>query len=59
MVPFEVLLDRKRGSWGLAMRHGEGMVKKKKKVVRDAEVALAAISACEEALERELLIATS
>jgi hypothetical protein len=32
--------------------------KKKTKVVRDAEVALAALSPCEEALERELFIAT-
>jgi hypothetical protein len=61
VVPFDVLLDRKQRNWGLGApaRQGDGPMKKKTKVVRDAEVALAALAACEEALDRELLIATS
>jgi hypothetical protein len=61
VVPFDVLLDRKQRNWGLGApaRQGDGSMKKKTKVVRDAEVALAALAACEEALDRELLIATS
>jgi hypothetical protein len=57
VVPFEVLSDRKRRNWRF-VPPGPGE-KKIPKVVRDATVALAALSACEEALERELLIATS
>lgn len=57
VVPFEVLSDRKRRGWK-PIPPGPGE-KKIPKVVRDAEIALAALSACEEALERELLIATS
>ena len=57
VVPFEVLSDRKRRSWRL--RAPGTTTKEKTKVVRDAEIALAALSACEEALERELFIATS
>lgn len=56
-MPFEVLSDRKRRNWNFIPR-GPGE-KKIPKVARDAKVALAALSACEEALERELLIATS
>lgn len=57
VVPFEVLSDRKRRKWRI-VTPGPGE-KKLPKVIRDAKVALAALSACEEALERELLIATS
>ena len=55
-MPFEVLSDRKRRSWRL--RAPWTTTKEKTKVVRDVEIALAALSACEEALERELFIAT-
>jgi hypothetical protein len=57
VVPFEVLSDRKRRNWNFIPRGPDE--KKIPKVARDAKVALAALSACEEALERELLIATS
>jgi hypothetical protein len=59
VVPFEVLSDRKRRSWRLRSPGTTTTTKEKTKVVRDAEIALAALSACEEALERELFIATS
>lgn len=58
-MPFEVLSDRKRRSWRLRASGTTTTTKEKTKVVRDAEIALAALSACEEALERELFIATS
>ncbi|KAJ7524162.1 hypothetical protein O6H91_18G080400 [Diphasiastrum complanatum] len=54
VVPFEVVLDRRRRmNRSVKNRVGE---KQKSKVVRDAEIALAALGACEEALGKELLI---
>eukprot|EP00897_Mesotaenium_endlicherianum_P008878 jgi/Mesen1/8018/ME000426S07172 len=66
VVPFDVLLDRTRrncalGSTSLTTSStggGGGSKGRKAKVVRDAEIALAALGACEEALDKELLITT-
>ncbi|CAM6098581.1 unnamed protein product [Calypogeia fissa] len=60
VVPFDILLDRNRRHSGFTcpLTNKDG-AKKKIKVVRDAEVALAALGACEEALDKELLISTS
>ena len=56
VLPFDVLSDRNRRctTTGSASETAS-----KPKVVRDAEVALAALGACEEALDKELLISTS
>ncbi|XP_057970737.1 uncharacterized protein LOC131159674 isoform X2 [Malania oleifera] len=59
VLPFDVLLDRRRrldflGSLGKVMKN-----EAKPKVLRDARIALASLVVCEEALERELLISTS
>lgn len=61
VVPFDVLLDRTRRCTGFScpITRKDGSKKTKIKVVRDAEVALAALGACEEALDKELLISTS
>lgn len=56
VVPFDVLLDRSRRSCGLGSTSSD--TERKAKVVRDAEVALAALDKCEEALDKELLITT-
>lgn len=59
VVPFDVLLDRRKRSKYI-MDIGNNSEKLiKPKVVRDAAVALASMVVCEEALERELLISTS
>ncbi|KAG6548308.1 hypothetical protein Mapa_010174 [Marchantia paleacea] len=60
VLPFDVLLDRSRRTSALnCSAVSKDGVKKKTKVVRDAEVALAALGSCEEALDKELLISTS
>ncbi|KAH7299307.1 hypothetical protein KP509_24G004600 [Ceratopteris richardii] len=60
VIPFDVLEDRrKRRSMLGALTKSGKLGLKKTKVMRDAEVALASLAACEEALERELLISTS
>lgn len=59
-MPFDVLVDRSRRRPGFDCPiTGKDGAEKKIKVVRDAEVALAALGACEEALDKELLISTS
>ncbi|KAL2620694.1 hypothetical protein R1flu_000899 [Riccia fluitans] len=60
VLPFDVLLDRSRRTSALnCSAVSKDGSKKKTKVVRDAEVALAALGSCEEALDKELLISTS
>eukprot|EP00250_Pteridium_aquilinum_P020786 c24947_g1_i1 orf=2670-5117(+) len=60
VIPFDVLEDRKKRRLMLGMLTKAGSCgRKKTKVLQDAEVALASLAACEEALERELLISTS
>lgn len=59
MLPFDLLLDRKKR---VDFSHNFATcldTPKKPKVVRDAGVALASLVVCEEALERELFISTS
>ncbi|MCO5595544.1 hypothetical protein L7F22_049589 [Adiantum nelumboides] len=60
VIPFDVLEDRwkRRSMLGMLTRSGT-RGRKKTKLMHDAEVALASLAACEEALERELLISTS
>lgn len=60
VLPFDLLVDRGKRShirsiFSKYANAGEG----KPKVVCDAEIALASLVACEEALEKELLISTS
>lgn len=59
VVPFDILLDRrKRAAFLNSIGNGlETCVKPK--VVQDAGLALASLAICEEALERELIISTS
>ena len=59
LCPFEVLSDCKRRSRRLRASGTTTTTKNKTKFVRDAEIALVALSACEEAQEREVFIATS
>lgn len=60
VMPFDVLSDRQKRRRMLGMLTKSGSCgRKKTRVMRDAEVALASLAACEEALERELLISTS
>uniref|UniRef100_A0A0E0CQ74 GTP diphosphokinase n=1 Tax=Oryza meridionalis TaxID=40149 RepID=A0A0E0CQ74_9ORYZ len=60
VLPFDLLLDRKRRSYFLNNLHGSsGTSVPKPKIVDDAAVALASLAACEEELEQELLISTS
>ena len=56
VLPFDVLSDKSRR---IPTVGSASAMTSKPKVVRDAEVALAALGACEEALEKELLISTS
>ncbi|KAL1565462.1 GTP diphosphokinase [Salvia divinorum] len=59
VLPFDLLLDRKKR---VNFSHNFATcldTPKKPKVVRDAGVALASLVVCEEALERELFISTS
>ncbi|XP_050223777.1 uncharacterized protein LOC126673611 isoform X2 [Mercurialis annua] len=59
VVPFDVLLDRKKGMLFLNSLRRISDAQRQPKVVQDAGIALASLIACEEALERELLISTS
>lgn len=59
VVPFDVLLDRrKRTKFLNGMRKGFE-TQRSPKVVRDAGIALASLVDCEEALERELIVSNS
>ncbi|PON62440.1 RelA/SpoT family [Trema orientale] len=59
VLPFDVLLDRRKRSRFLN-NLGKGLeMQTRPKVVRDAGIALASLVVCEEALERELIISTS
>lgn len=60
VLPFDLFLDRKRRSYFLdnLQSSSEASIPKPK-IVDDAAVALASLAACEEELERELLISTS
>lgn len=59
VLPFDLLLDRKKRI--IFFKNLEMCLDtpKKPKVVRDAGIALASLVVCEEALERELFISTS
>ncbi|TVU28112.1 hypothetical protein EJB05_19621 [Eragrostis curvula] len=60
VLPFDLFLDRKRRSYFLSnLNNTSGESILKPKIVDDAAVALASLAACEEELERELLISTS
>ncbi|XP_021684288.2 uncharacterized protein LOC110667680 isoform X2 [Hevea brasiliensis] len=59
VIPFDILLDRKRGAIFLNNLGKTSETQKRPKVVQDAGIALASLIACEEALERELFISTS
>lgn len=59
VVPFDILLDRrKRVNFLNNLGKSSGM-DPKPKVVQDAGIALASLVVCEEALERELFISIS
>ncbi|KAM1021127.1 hypothetical protein ACFX13_043016 [Malus domestica] len=59
VVPFDVLLDRRKRSKFLNTL-GQGLeTHRRPKVVQDAGIALASMVICEEALEQELIISTS
>ncbi|KAL6911780.1 hypothetical protein ACP4OV_000585 [Aristida adscensionis] len=60
VLPFDLFLDRKRRSYFLSsLNSGSEESIPKPKIVDSAAVALASLAACEEELERELLISTS
>lgn len=59
VLPFDLLLDRKKRAIFFHNFANCSDTPKKPKVVRDAGVALASLVVCEEALERELFISTS
>lgn len=59
VLPFELLLDRRKRMNFLSNFTTYSKISTKPKVVRDAGIALASLVLCEEALERELLISTS
>ncbi|GAB4858189.1 hypothetical protein Ancab_009586 [Ancistrocladus abbreviatus] len=59
VLPFDLLLDRRKRSNFLSSQAKFLNSQTKHKVVRDAGIALTSLSRCEEALERELLISTS
>lgn len=60
VLPFDLLVDRKKRTNFLSnLRKCSEAPEKRPKVVSDAAIALASLAACEEALERELLISTS
>lgn len=59
VVPFDVLLDRRKRSKFLNAL-GQGLeTHRRAKVVQDAGIALASMVICEEALEQEFIISTS
>lgn len=59
VVPFDVLLDRRKRSNFLSTLGQDLQTHKIPKVVHDAGIALASLVICEEALEQELIISTS
>lgn len=59
VLPFDILLDRKKRIEFLNNLGRSSEALTKPKVVSDAAIALASLVVCEEALERELLISTS
>ena len=59
VVPFDVLLDRRKRSNFLSTLGQELETHRRPKVVHDAGIALASLVTCEEALEQELIISTS
>ncbi|KAE9464620.1 hypothetical protein C3L33_03458, partial [Rhododendron williamsianum] len=59
VLPFDVLLDRRKRMNFLHNLKTSSESQAKPKVVRDAGIALASLVVCEEALEQELLISTS
>ncbi|KAK9272431.1 hypothetical protein L1049_002804 [Liquidambar formosana] len=59
VLPFDLLLDRRKRSKFLHNLEKCSQTSTKPKVVRDAGIALASLAVCEEALERELFISTS
>ncbi|KAL9240220.1 hypothetical protein vseg_014465 [Gypsophila vaccaria] len=58
VLPFELLLDRRKRMTFLSNIMCYSKIPKRK-VIRDAQIALASLAICEETLERELLISTS
>ncbi|KAI6672160.1 hypothetical protein NL676_000066 [Syzygium grande] len=58
VVPFDILLDRRKRSKFISDIGKDSEKVTKPKVVKDAGVALASMLVCEEALERELFIST-
>ncbi|XP_042478813.1 uncharacterized protein LOC122059842 isoform X4 [Macadamia integrifolia] len=59
VLPFDVLLDRRKRSNFLHNFMCSESAQRKPKVVKDAGIALASLAVCEEALDKELLISTS
>ena len=59
VLPFDLLLDRRKRINFLRNIETCSESQAKPKVVRDAGIALASMVLCEEALERELFISTS
>ncbi|KAL8248074.1 hypothetical protein R6Q59_009290 [Mikania micrantha] len=59
VVPFDLLLDRRKRIKYIQDLESCSEVQSKPKVVRDAGIALASLVVCEEELERELFISTS
>ncbi|KAK1409073.1 hypothetical protein QVD17_35597 [Tagetes erecta] len=59
VVPFDLLLDRRKRIKYIQDLDSCSEVQTKPKVVRDAGIALASLIVCEEELERELFISTS
>ncbi|XP_028764639.1 probable GTP diphosphokinase RSH2, chloroplastic isoform X2 [Neltuma alba] len=59
VVPFDILLDRRKRATFLSSIGNSLETCVKPKVVQDAGLALTSLAICEEALERELIISTS
>ncbi|XP_061946416.1 uncharacterized protein LOC133670033 isoform X2 [Populus nigra] len=59
VVPFDILLDRRKRSKFLNDLGLTSETQTRPKVVQDAGIALASLAVCEEMLERELFISTS
>ncbi|KAJ6763355.1 hypothetical protein OIU79_023994 [Salix purpurea] len=59
VVPFDILLDRRKRSKFLNDLGLTSNTQTRPKVVQDAGIALASLAVCEEMLERELFISTS
>lgn len=59
VVPFDILLDRRKRTKFLSSLRITLETNTKPKVLHDAGIALASLVVCEEALERELIISNS